>query len=275
MVELAPRAAPADVGGADGQARAHSRPTCSRHSCSPRDIHLGAAATSSYRNPSPRVSAAWSIGRSNMRGSGSFHGIQAGTTSSPSGSSLYQTATRKFCCLVLEMTRRWSGYTTQGGSSWWHSTMRLPVWRGPGSSSASVPSSCTWLTHARCHSRPECSVSRDVAQMAARPCSVTCAPCAAAADAALEKGTLDAVFLSGSDDDDRRVQLQRAAGELARTVRVGGLVVSFCGFGDKILEAFSDERVWRCLRDGSVHITDDGHASNSVNACFLAWERVG
>ena len=96
----------------------------------------------------------------------------------------------------------------------------------------------------------------------------------AAFDATLEKGTLDSVFLSGEDDADKRKQLQRAVDELARTVRPGGVVISITGFQDKIAAAFADEQCWDCLRDGSVHITEDGVASNQINAYFLAWRRL-
>ena len=87
-------------------------------------------------------------------------------------------------------------------------------------------------------------------------------------DAVLDKGTFDAIFLAGGDS------LARAVAEVARTVRPGGLVVSFTGFLDKVSAAFADERAWRCVRDGSVHVTESGYASNSVNAHLLAWERV-
>ena len=43
---------------------------------------------------------------------------------------------------------------------------------------------------------------------------------------------------------------------------------------DKVGAAFADERVWNCIRDGSVHITEDGLASNTMNAYFMAWERT-
>ena len=87
-------------------------------------------------------------------------------------------------------------------------------------------------------------------------------------DAALEKGALDAIFLAGGDS------LQRAVDELARCVRPGGVVVSLTGFLDKVSAAFADDTRWRCARDGSVHVTEDGSASNSMNAYLLAWERL-
>ena len=65
-----------------------------------------------------------------------------------------------------------------------------------------------------------------------------------------------------------------AVDELARTVRAGGVVVSVTGFCDKIGNAFADPRVWRCVRDGGIHITEDGDATNSINAYFMAWVRV-
>lgn len=88
-------------------------------------------------------------------------------------------------------------------------------------------------------------------------------------DATLEKGALDAICIAGGDS------LRKAVDELARVVRPGGVVVSITGFSDKISAVFADEEVWRCVRDGSIHITEEGYATNQINAFFMAWERVG
>ena len=95
-------------------------------------------------------------------------------------------------------------------------------------------------------------------------------------DAVLEKGTLDAVFLSGgSVEVQRKRNLQRAVDELHRVVRPGGVVFSVCAAAAAHLPAaFASSTSWRVLRDGSVHVTDDGVASINVDATMLAWERI-
>lgn len=93
-------------------------------------------------------------------------------------------------------------------------------------------------------------------------------------DAALDKGTLDSVLQAGESAAERRDNLQAASDELARVVRPGGTVVSLTGFPDKVGAAFADARMWRCLRDGGVHITEDGFASNQIDAHLMAWARL-
>jgi SAM-dependent methyltransferase len=94
--------------------------------------------------------------------------------------------------------------------------------------------------------------------------------------AALDKGTLDAIYLSGGRKPDSRMeQLRRAVDELHRVMRPGGVVLSVCAeAAEHLPDAFSDRGQWLPLRDGSIHITEDGYASNNVDATMLAWERV-
>ena len=101
-------------------------------------------------------------------------------------------------------------------------------------------------------------------------------------DAAIEKGTLDSVFLSGGRDKAcAKEQLRRAVQELTRTIRPGGIVVSLSapatGYINDAFEASicADTKLpnWNQLLDGSAFVTEDGFASINVNAVILAWER--
>ena len=95
-------------------------------------------------------------------------------------------------------------------------------------------------------------------------------------DAVLEKGTLDAIYLSGADD--KKVaseQLALSVSELARVVQKGGIVVSITAACAEAVElAFRDTNVWKVRRDGTFHVTEDGYCSNNVDATIFAWERL-
>lgn len=97
-------------------------------------------------------------------------------------------------------------------------------------------------------------------------------------DAVLEKGTLDAVYLSGGANKERgALHLSMAVSELARIVRPGGVVFSITAACVEAVEAAFEEgtgTVWKQLRDGTLHITEDGHASINVDGTMLAWERI-
>lgn len=64
--------------------------------------------------------------------------------------------------------------------------------------------------------------------------------------------------------------------ELTRTVRPGGAVLSVtCAAAPRVAEAFGHRQAeWRCLRDGDFFFTEDGYASNNVDASLLSWERL-
>ena len=98
---------------------------------------------------------------------------------------------------------------------------------------------------------------------------------AAAFDAVLDKGTLDAVYLSGgSRAKDRDRELQRAVDDLHRVLRPGGVCMSITAAAAIHLPgAFAKGGSWRILRDGGLHITEDGFASINIAATMFAWER--
>lgn len=99
-------------------------------------------------------------------------------------------------------------------------------------------------------------------------------------DAVLEKGTLDSIYLSGGMDKElARKHLGMAVSELARVVKVGGIVFSVtAACVDAVQRSFDEctevKGCWKQVRDGSVHMTDDGYTSNNVDATMLAWERI-
>jgi len=96
-------------------------------------------------------------------------------------------------------------------------------------------------------------------------------------DAALDKGTLDAIYLSGGKNKDRsQKHLQMANDELARVIRPGGVVVSVSAACIDAVQASFETRpsLWKVLRDGSTYITEDGYASNNVDGTILAYERM-
>jgi len=99
-------------------------------------------------------------------------------------------------------------------------------------------------------------------------------------DAVLDKGTLDSIYLSGGADKDLASKhLGMAVKELARVLKRGG--IAFCVTAacvDAVQESFDEcneeERCWKQIRDGSIHMTDDGYTSNNIDATMLVWERV-
>ncbi len=96
-------------------------------------------------------------------------------------------------------------------------------------------------------------------------------------DAVLEKGTLDAIYLSGGADKDMAMKhLSMAISELARVTSKGGIVMSItAACADSIQEAFSkNDHIWQVLRDGNFYLTDDGYSSNNVDATIFAWKRL-
>ena len=97
-------------------------------------------------------------------------------------------------------------------------------------------------------------------------------------DAILEKGTLDSVYLSGGKDKEKaRLHLSMAVSELARVLKPGGVVFSItAACADAVHAAFEDEegKTWKQLRNGELHITEDGYVSTNVDARMFAWQRI-
>jgi SAM-dependent methyltransferase len=98
--------------------------------------------------------------------------------------------------------------------------------------------------------------------------------------AILEKGTLDAIYLSGGKNKTvGATNLQMAVSELARVTKPGGIVISLtAACVDAVSAALEKELLgrgcWTCVRDGSFYMTEeDGYASNNIDGTFLAWRR--
>jgi hypothetical protein len=95
-------------------------------------------------------------------------------------------------------------------------------------------------------------------------------------DAILEKGTLDAVYLSGAHDKALAVEyLDMAVSEMARVLCKGGIVMSItAACADAVQASFGKSCKFRVLRDGGFYATEDGFTSNNIDATIFAWERI-
>jgi ubiquinone/menaquinone biosynthesis C-methylase UbiE len=95
-------------------------------------------------------------------------------------------------------------------------------------------------------------------------------------DAILEKGTLDAIFLSGGKDkEEAHKNLNMAISELGRCVRPGGIFLSIAAVVvDQIQTSFDEREDWDCLVDqNSLYMTDDGYTSNNIDGNMLVWRK--
>lgn len=99
-------------------------------------------------------------------------------------------------------------------------------------------------------------------------------------DAILEKGALDAVYLSGGGAGggatEKRRRLDAAVSEMARVLQPGGICMSVsAACAEAVRESFDrTPKRWKTLRDGGFYLTADGTPSNNVDASILAWERL-
>ena len=97
-------------------------------------------------------------------------------------------------------------------------------------------------------------------------------------DAILEKGTLDAIYLSGGKDKELATEyLTMAINEFTRVTCIGGIVMSItAACTDAIESVFSSKSdEWEVVRDGSFYMTEEeGYSSNNIDATIFAWRRI-
>lgn len=99
-------------------------------------------------------------------------------------------------------------------------------------------------------------------------------------DSVIDKGTLDAIYLSGGIDKVLgQKHLNMAVSELARVLKPGGIALSIsAACVDAVQSSFQEstntDNVWKQIHDGSFYITDDGYTSNNIDGTLLAWERL-
>ena len=103
--------------------------------------------------------------------------------------------------------------------------------------------------------------------------------------AVLDKGTLDAIYLSGGKSNKAlgATHLSWAVREFRRVVKPGGVIVSLsAACADAVRLAWevpqetylnNGDEQWTCVRDGSIYVTEDGYASNNVDGMLFAWRR--
>jgi len=89
-------------------------------------------------------------------------------------------------------------------------------------------------------------------------------------NATLDKGTLDAIYITGKD-----VFLD-AIKELGRLTAENGIVVSISSVvpPEELLSAF-DSRLWTNTHDGSLAFAPDGEATIDLGAELYSWRRTG
>ena len=93
-------------------------------------------------------------------------------------------------------------------------------------------------------------------------------------NAILDKGTLDAIYLSGGRDKELAAKhLEMAVSEMARVIKEGGVIASLSAACVDSVQRSFETKEWEQIRDGSPYITDDGFASNNVDGTLLAWKR--
>jgi SAM-dependent methyltransferase len=84
--------------------------------------------------------------------------------------------------------------------------------------------------------------------------------------AVLEKGTLDAIYLSGGRDKELAAKyLELSVKELARVVVEGGIVVSITAACVEAVQNTFHDQDWELVRDGSPYISEDGYAPATMS----------
>jgi len=89
-------------------------------------------------------------------------------------------------------------------------------------------------------------------------------------DATLDKGTLDAIFITGEEI------FRRSVREMGRVTAEGGRVVSVSTVvnPDVLLGEF-DTVYWENVHDGSLAFAEDGEATIDLGAELYSWKRTG
>mmetsp|Transcript_33950 Transcript_33950/g.62406 ORF Transcript_33950/g.62406 Transcript_33950/m.62406 type:complete len:320 (-) Transcript_33950:961-1920(-) len=92
----------------------------------------------------------------------------------------------------------------------------------------------------------------------------------ASVDATLDKGTLDAIFITGKEI------FRQSVKEMGRVTAEGGRVVSVSTVIDpnELLGEF-DTVFWENVHDGSLAFAEDGEASIDLGAELYSWKRTG
>lgn len=99
-------------------------------------------------------------------------------------------------------------------------------------------------------------------------------------DSVIDKGTLDAIYLSGGNDKVLgQKHLNMAVSELARVLKPNGIVLSISAacvdaVQSSFQESINTDYAWKQICDGSFYITDDGYTSNNIDGTLLAWKRL-
>ena len=88
-------------------------------------------------------------------------------------------------------------------------------------------------------------------------------------DATLDKGTLDAIYITGKD------LFNDSVNELGRVTAEAGVVVSISNviYAEDLIGAF-DSPLWQCTHDGTLAFAPDGEATIDLGADLYSWRRT-